>query len=92
MVADIRGELQCSNPAFNLTLGLDDRSSGALVNPRRYGQRTWFDYARYKFSMFSREESAAIVAYLRFKRESDVFGRERIGEALQNYWNGRATS
>jgi hypothetical protein len=91
MVADLRGELQCSNPTFHLTHGLDNQSSGRLVNPRRYGQRTWFDCARYKFSMFSREESAAITAYLLFKHESGVFGRERVGEALQNYWSGRAT-
>jgi hypothetical protein len=90
MIADIRGQLECADPLFRLTHGLDDSSRDGRINPRRYGQRTWFDYARYKFAIFDRAEAAAIVAYLTLKRESDEFARDTIDQALKNYWNERA--
>jgi hypothetical protein len=40
--------------------------------------------------MFNKTEAAAIVAYLRWKRETDDMARTRIDEALANYWNERA--
>ena len=62
-------------------------------NPRRYGERTWFEHARHKFAMFNAREVAAIVSYLRYKLTTDeVTGYEktRINEALENYWTARA--
>jgi len=90
MLADIRGQLKHSDPVFNLTHGLDDASRDKLINPRRYGRRTWFEYVGHKFSIFSRDEAAAIVAYLMFRRESDDYYRDHIDQALKNYWNERA--
>jgi len=86
MIADLDGRLERSDPVFHLTHGLDDSSRRKRINPRRYGERTWFDHARYQFAMFTREEVAAIVAYLRFRAEADPFDRKRIDEALRNYW------
>ena len=90
MIADIRGQLDRPNPVFHLTHGLDDSSCTERVNPRRYGERTWFEEARHKFAMFTREEATAIVAYLTFKRDRNEFERREIDEALKNYWRARA--
>lgn len=91
MIADISGKLENCDLVFHLTHGLDDKSSGKRINPRRFGQRTWLDHARYKFSIFTHEESSAIVAYLRFKQKGSIYGEgNKIDEALKNYWNSKA--
>lgn len=90
MVADLTSKFEHSDPVYHLVHGLDDASRYQAINPRRYGRRTWFDHARYKFAIFSREEAAAIIAYLVSKRESDDFQRDSINQALQNYWIERA--
>lgn len=89
MIADLDGRLERSDPVFHLTHGLDDSSRKECINPRRYGERTWFDHARGKFAMFTREEAAAVVAYLKFRAEADPFDREAIDEALRNFWLAR---
>src|SRR5262249_27990453 len=63
LIADLRGQLQYSSPVFHVTHGLDDGTRDGRVNPRRYGERTWFEHARHKFAMFTKPEAAAIVAY-----------------------------
>jgi hypothetical protein len=90
LIADLRGQLERSDPVYHLTHGLDDASRAQRINPRRYGERTWCDHAHHKFAMFTAPAAAAIVAYLTFKRESDEFERQRIDESLRNYWHERA--
>jgi hypothetical protein len=109
LVADLRGQLRTADPCFHLTHGLHDfraehalggrafvRRTGpdVLLNPRRYGAMTWGDHARQRLSVFTREESAAIVAYLRHRR--DVAGsdaeRRAPDEALAAFWEARARS
>lgn len=90
LIADIRGQLKQSDPVFCLTHGLDEYSRSQLVNPRRYGERTWFEEAHHKFAIFNREECAAIVAYLTLKKEDKASECRAIGEALSNYWYERA--
>jgi hypothetical protein len=111
LVADVRGRLHTADPVFHLTHGFSDQSheeriggrvfvrrwgKTALVNPRRYGAATWLDYARYRLSVFTREEAAAIVAYLRWKRSADATADEReraaIAAALDTFWLERARS
>jgi len=55
---------------------------------------TWHDYARCRLSVFNREESGAIVAYLEYKREADPYGlnAEETNAALDNFWRDRAAS
>lgn len=94
LLADLDNRLTRVDPVFHLTHGLDDESRHTRINPRRYGERTWIDYARYKFSILNRSQVAAIVAYLAFKRDSDrITGLEKrqIEEALRNYWSERLT-
>src|SRR5262249_42899640 len=86
LIADLRGELKTADPLFHLCHGFSSfstevpvlsttfrRSSGGdvLLNPRRYGAMTWRDHARQRLSVFTREEAAAIVAYLRYQRQED---------------------
>ena len=63
-----------------------------FINPRRYGAMTSYDYARWRLSVFTREEANAIVAYLEFKRDldPDVIDRKAIDAALQSFWLERA--
>lgn len=107
LVADIRHELRTADPVFHLTHGLSGFESevaaggrtwirrhggDALLNPRRYGAISWRDHARFRLAVFSREEAAAIVAYLRWRAEHDDDGcdREAIEEALHRFWLERA--
>ncbi len=106
LVADLLGQLTYADPLMALTLGFSDvevslpvgekvfrvKSGGsALVNPRRYGALTFGDYARYKLSVFSREESGAIAAYLEYKREAGEPGQgQAIEAALAGFWRERA--
>jgi hypothetical protein len=109
LVADLRDHLKTSDPVFHLTHGFCDATvdvatpkgvftrtigKSVLVNPRRYGAMTSYDYARCRLSVFTREEARAIVAYLRCKREADPDGldRNRIDAALDLFWLDRATS
>jgi hypothetical protein len=107
LISDLRGQLQTADPLFHLTHGFSDRTTevtagdrtleirhgrSAFLNPRRYGAMTSYDYARWRLSVFSREEANAIVAYLEFKRDldPDVIDRTAIDEALQSFWLERA--
>ena len=107
LVADIKDELKTADPIFVLTHGFSDitvehrvkeqvflRKTGktAFVNPRRYGGMTFYDYARCRLSIFTREEAKAIVAYLRYKCDSDPYQieKEQIDAALNLYWDERA--
>jgi hypothetical protein len=107
LVADLRGELTTADPLFQLTHGFSDveveaptktrvfvLKSGrtAFVNPRRYGALTFFDYARFRLSVFTKEEAAAIVGYLGYRRDHDPEGLHRaaIDAALSVFWLERA--
>jgi hypothetical protein len=92
LLADIDGLLERHDPVFHLTHGLTDAEYGEKINPRRYGERTWFDHARHKFAILTRREAAAIVAYLTYKREDCDLDQERIDQALQNFWLNRAAT
>jgi hypothetical protein len=107
LIADVRDELQTADPLFVLIHGFSDisiehqiesrvfvRQTGqtAFINPRRYGAMTFYDYARYRLSVFTREEAQAIVTYLNYKRETDPYKLhdQAIEAALNLYWLDRA--
>ncbi len=109
LVADLQDALQTADPVFHLTHGFSDGSvevrpktrtfvrrfgKSAFINPRRYGAITFHDYARYRLSVFTKEEAQAIVAYLRYKRDLDpsAFDKDRIDAALNGCWLERATN
>jgi len=107
LVADLRGQLQTADPLGQLTGGFHtgevelpvgqrtvvQRYGGTtLLNPLRYGAMTMEDYARFRLSIFTREEAAAIVSYLEYKRDHEEIAklREPIVAALDGFWRGRA--
>ena len=90
MIADVDRLLDHAEPAFHLWYGLDDETSRAKVNPRRYGGWTWAEATRQRFAPFTQPEAQAIVAYLRYKAKNDDFARPKINRALKNYWLSRA--
>jgi hypothetical protein len=109
LIADLHGQLSTADPLFHLTHGFSDttlelplqervfvvkQGRSAFVNPRRYGATTFYDYARYRLSVFTREEASAIVAYLRYKRDlapDDVVPDGAIIDAaLETFWLERA--
>ncbi len=107
LIADLHDELQSADPVFVLVHGFSDlavnvptkirvfvRKTGkaTFVNPKRYGARTFYDSARWRLAIFSREETQAIVTYLRYRREADAvsLAKEQIDAALNLYWLDRA--
>lgn len=107
LISDLRGQLQTADPLFHLTHGFSDwatevpagdrtlvikQGGSAFINPRRYGAMTSYDYARWRLSVFTREEANAIVAYLKFKRDLDpnIIDKTAIDSALQSFWLERA--
>jgi guanosine-3',5'-bis(diphosphate) 3'-pyrophosphohydrolase len=92
LLADLESALNQAHPVFALTHGLDNASRHEKINPRRYGERTWFEHARHKFAMFNSQESEAIVGYLTYKLHTDTLmdsEKVRVREALDNYWTTR---
>ena len=107
LIADLNDQLTVADPLFHLTHGFSDISVNApaggrtfvirsgkssLMNPRRYGAMTFEDYARFRLSIFTREEATAIVAYLEFKHDHDRLGIDKphIDAALRSFWLERA--
>lgn len=99
LVADVRGQLLTADPVFHLTHGFHSITVTAagsvvtsggerLLNPQRYGAITWEETARFRLSVFTREEAAAIVAYLTWRRDTDTLGvsRPAIESALERFW------
>ncbi len=74
---------------FHLTHGLEDDMVDRKIDPARFGDRTWLDAKRYRFSVFTSEEAKAIVAYLEFRAQGDPFDRARVAQAIANYWGAR---
>ncbi|OGN27511.1 MAG: hypothetical protein A3A33_04790 [Candidatus Yanofskybacteria bacterium RIFCSPLOWO2_01_FULL_49_25] len=93
LIADLDGKLTEVDPVFHLCHGLSDRSKTEKVNPRRFGDQTWWDAGIHKFSLFTRQEAQAIVVYLQYKlTDPNLFENDRasIEQALKNYWLERA--
>ena len=107
LVADINGQLETADPVFHLAGSFHDTTvrvpigddvlekrvgKSVLLNPRRFGAMTFEDYARFRLSVFTREEAAAIVAYLEYRRSlPDALDREEIEAALDLFWRERAS-
>lgn len=93
LIADIDEALTQSNPVFHLYYGLDNDTKDDRVNPRLYGNQTWFELKQQQFAVFNEQEASAIVAYLCYILESGRlvdFEAKSVNEALNNYWMSRA--
>ena len=106
LIADVQEQLKIADPLIHLTHGFSDEKvehqiqervfelrtgKTVFVNPRRYGAMTFYDYARYRLSIFTREEAGAIVEYLLYKSDQEELGvvKDRITAALDLFWLGR---
>jgi hypothetical protein len=109
LLADLHGHLMTADPVFHLTHGFHTTEhdypgvtrtfvrrtgGGSLLNTRRYGAMTWEDHARFRLSVFTREECAAIVDYLRYKRARDGTSTlvPAIDASLSSFWLVRASA
>jgi len=109
LVADLNDHLVYADPLFSLVNGFSNTSvpheirgktfvrktgKDAFINPQRYGALTFEDYSRFRLSVFSREESAAIISYLQYKWDhADLeLEHEQIAAALDEFWLERAAS
>jgi hypothetical protein len=93
LIADLGGGLKTVDPLFHLCHGFEDDVMLQTINPRFYGARTWIDHARHRFSTFTTEQAAAIVAYLRHESSDEdrtFLDRHLIDRALTRYWLSRA--
>jgi hypothetical protein len=88
LLADVDGDLVRADPLFHLWHGLDDEKRDRPVNPRRYGSWTWFEAISGRLGGFTRAESEAVVAYMRWRADRDRYGfdRSRVEEALRSFW------
>jgi hypothetical protein len=86
LIAEIDGKLGRAQPTFHLWHGLDDKTRGEKVNPRRFGDWTWSEAVRERFAEFDKGEIEAIVAYLEYAAVHDEFSRAEIDQAVRNYW------
>lgn len=93
LIADIDGKLESSDVADYLANGLAGADKSAPINPKRYGERTWWDYQSFRFSVFNKEQCSAIAEYLRFKSDLSQFpeaNKTAIEQSLENYWEPRS--
>jgi hypothetical protein len=90
LIADIQGLLERSDPVFSLTHSFVNSRKNEQINPRLYGEQTWFEYGQERFAIFSHDQAAAIVAYLNLMRGLNEYNRQSIDEALENYWREKA--
>lgn len=92
LIADLEGRLQRVDVLLYLTHGFDDASHHELVNPRRYGSRTWFEQARHRHAVFDGPQARAIAAFVAHRRDTATtdFERGLAQQALDRYWLGRA--
>jgi hypothetical protein len=107
LTADLQGKLKSADPVIPLTHGFSDievrttingrdfvvrAGKSELMNPRRYGAASFYDYAQFRLSVFTREEAQIIVSYLEYKRDVDLRSPSRtwIDNALDRYWRNRA--
>lgn len=94
LISDIDGRLSRCDVIFHLTHGLDDISFNVRINPKRYGERTWLDYLRCKFSMFTPSQCCAISEYLVYMARSPQLSdntKSKIAQALNRYWGPRCS-
>jgi uncharacterized protein DUF6714 len=93
LIAELDGALKTADPLFHLCHGFEDDVMLTPINPKFYGARTWIDHARHRFSTFTIQQAAAVVAYLRHEQDADdrtYLDRHMIDRALTRYWIAHA--
>jgi len=87
LLADIRGALDTSDPAVRLCMFVTPQAEGKRIS-KSWGGGTMGDHARKSFAVFDCDQVSAIVAYLWWRQDRDVYNPP-TGQALEHYWLGR---
>ncbi len=91
MVSDLRGQSSLG-PLHSLVHRFTNDDMDVVVQVaevwRGSGEpnKTWFEHGAARFSAFTEVQVVAVVSYLTFKAEVDEYERERIHQALANFW------
>ena len=85
MIADIRGHLNTSDPAFRLCASLTPQAEKRKI-AKIWGGGTMGERARAAFDCYDAEKVSVIVDYLWWKLESLGGYDVTIEQALENYW------
>lgn len=85
MIADVRGRLNCSDPAFRLCVSLTPLGEKQKI-AKIWGGGTMGERAREEFACYDSQKVSVIVAYLWWKLESLGGHEVTIEQALENYW------
>lgn len=85
LIADIRNELESSDPMVRLCLSVTPAGERKKL-AQMWGGGTVGEHARADFALFDGQQVAAIVAYLWWKLESVGGYDPTLEQALENYW------
>lgn len=91
LIADIRGELECSDPTSRLCAALTPLVANQKI-AKVWGGGTMGLRAREDFAKFDAAQVSAVVAYLRWRLDTHGGHDLTIEQALENYWLERASS
>lgn len=91
MIADIRGQLSTSDPAYRLCTSLTPLGGKQKI-AKMWGGGTMGERARAEFDIYDAQKVSVIVAYLWWKLESLGGHDEIVEQALENYWLTRDNS
>jgi hypothetical protein len=89
LIADLDRQLVYTDPLFYLYHGLDHASREKRVIVSGKNTVTWWEVQQDRFAGFTRDEAAAIVAYMRWRASDDALTaheRQSVQEALEDYW------
>ena len=91
LIADIRGDLTCTDPASRLCSSLAQHGAGQKI-AQEWGGGTMPERVRADFAKFDAAQVSAVVAYLWWKLDA-IGGQDlSIEQALVNYWLARDAS
>lgn len=85
LIADIRDELECCEPAVRLCSALTPLGARQKI-AKRWGGGTMGNRARKTFARFDDKQVAAVVDYLKWKLEAVDGYDPTIEQALEAYW------
>ena len=90
LIADLRGELELSDPTSRLCAYVTPQSEGKKI-AKSWGGGTMGEYSRKAFAGFNCAQVEVIVAYLWWRLETAGYD-PMIEQALEHYWLDRESA
>lgn len=85
LIADIRGELECVDPAIRLSATVTAAADHQRI-AKMWGGSSVGERARAGFDLLDDTQAAIIVEYLQWKQEISEIDEISIQQALDHYW------